>query len=37
MCWLGEAGRPASPAFKTVPETRRLTRLLSLLPFVIGT
>src|SRR5438067_13845329 len=35
--WLAEASRPASPAFKTVRETRRLTRLLSLLPLVTGT
>lgn len=35
--WLGEASRPASPAFRTVRETRRLTRLLSLLPLVTGT
>src|SRR5262249_39035652 len=36
-CWLGEASRPASPAFRTVRETRRLTRLLSLPPLVTGT
>ena len=35
--WLEEASRPASPAFKTVRETRRLTRLLSWLPLVTRT
>ena len=37
MRWLGAASRLAAPAFKTVRETRRLTRLLSLLPRVMGT
>ena len=36
-CWLGEASRPVSPAFKTVHETRRLTRLLCLLPLFMRT